>query len=66
MTEDEWVDGFMRKVAFHISKIIYLWAKWFIVPSLNVTTKTNLGFILFLTLCRDIEKKCREIDYAIS
>ena len=31
-------------------------AKSFVVPSLNVATKTNLGFILFLLLCRDIEK----------
>ena len=28
----------------------------FVAPSLNVTTKTNLGFITFLILCRDIEK----------
>ena len=28
----------------------------FVVPSLNVVTKTNLGFIPFLILCRDIEK----------
>ena len=27
-----------------------------VVPSLNVVTKTNLGFIPFLILCRDIEK----------
>ena len=26
----------------------------FVVPSLNVATKTNLGFIPFLILCRDI------------
>ena len=25
----------------------------FVVPSLNVTTKTNLGFIPFLILCRE-------------
>ena len=28
----------------------------FVVPSLNVATKTNLGFIPFLILCHDIEK----------
>ena len=28
----------------------------FVVPSLNVVTKTNLGFIPFLILCRDREK----------
>ena len=28
----------------------------FLVPSLNVATKTNLGFIYFSLLCRDIEK----------
>ena len=28
----------------------------FVVPSLNVVTKTNLGFIPFLILCRNIEK----------
>ena len=27
-----------------------------VVPSLNVATKTILGFIPFLILCRDIEK----------
>ena len=37
-------------------KIIYLLAKCFVVPSFNVATKTNLGFIPFLILCRDIEK----------
>ena len=26
----------------------------FVVPSLNFVTKTNLGFIPFLILCRDI------------
>ena len=46
----------MRKVSFQISKIMYLWVKCFIVPSLNVMTKTNLGFIPFLILCHDIEK----------
>ena len=46
----------MRKLSFHISKIIYLWAKCFVVPSLNFEIKTNLGFIPFLILCRDIEK----------
>ena len=56
MTKDEWLDGFMRKVAFQISKIIYLWSKWFVVPSLNVATKTNLAFIPFLILCLAIEK----------
>ena len=33
----------------------------FVVPSLNVVTKTNLGFIPFLILCRGIEKYCRNI-----
>ena len=28
----------------------------FVVPSLNDAKKTNLGFIPFLILCRDIEK----------
>ena len=27
-----------------------------VVPSLNVATKTSLGFIPFLILCHDIEK----------
>ena len=31
-------------------------AKCFVVPSLNVMIKTNLGFIPFLLLCCDIEK----------
>ena len=31
-------------------------SKCFVVPLLNVTTKTNLGFIPFLILCRNIEK----------
>ena len=44
----------MRKVVFQISKIIHLWADCFVVPSLHVATKTNLGFIPFLTLCCDI------------
>ena len=36
---------------------IYLFiGQMFVVPSLNVTTKTNLGFVPFLILCRDIEK----------
>ena len=37
-------------------KIIYLWAKWFVVPSLNVATNASLGFIPFLILCRDIKQ----------
>ena len=51
-------------------------AKSFVVPSLNVVTKTNLGFILFSLLCHDIffaiklrlgpsfvatEQECRDI-----
>ena len=36
---------------------IYLFiGQMFVVPSLNVATETNLGFIPFLILCRDIEK----------
>ena len=31
------------------------------VPSLSVAIKTNLGFIPFLILCRDIEKECCNI-----
>ena len=27
-----------------------------VVPSLNVTTTTDLGFVPFLILCRDIQK----------
>ena len=37
-------------------KIIYLWAKCFVVPLLNVVTNTSLGFISFLILCCDIKK----------
>ena len=38
-------------------KIIYLWAKCFVVPFLlNVMTNTSLGFISFLILCHDIKK----------
>ena len=37
-------------------KIFIFIAKCFVVPSLNVATKTNLGFTPFLILCRDIEK----------
>ena len=37
-------------------KIIYLWAKCFVVPFLNVSTSTSLGFISFLILCHDIKK----------
>ena len=36
---------------------IYLFiGQMFVVPSLNVVTKTNLGFVPFLILCCDIEK----------
>ena len=39
-------------------KINYLWAKYFVVPSLNVATNASLGFIpfFFLILCRDIKQ----------
>ena len=36
---------------------IYLFiGQMFVVPSLNVAKKTNLGFVPFLISCRDIEK----------
>ena len=46
---------FMRKLALQLSNFLFKGQK-FVVPSLNVVTKTNLGFIPFLILCRDIEK----------
>ena len=46
----------MRKTAFQISKIVYLWVNCFVGPSLNVITETNIGFVPFLILCRNIEK----------
>ena len=37
-------------------KIIYLWAKCFVVSSLNVATNAILGFISFFIPCRDINQ----------
>ena len=47
-------------------KIIYLWAKCFVVPFLNVAKNTSLGFISFLILCRDIKKQCCDIFSTIN
>ena len=38
----------------------------FVVPSLNVAIKTNLGFIPFLILCHNIEKLCHDIFFEIN
>ena len=37
-------------------KIHLFIGQMFVVPSLNVVTKTNLGFVPFLILCHNIEK----------
>ena len=37
-------------------KIHQFIGQMFVVPSLNVAKKTNLGFISFLILCCNIEK----------
>ena len=37
------------------SKIHLFIGQLFVVPSLNVATKTNLGFLPFLILCHNIE-----------
>ena len=45
----------MRQVNFQVSNLLFKGQK-FVVPSLNVATKTDLGFITFFILCHDIEK----------
>ena len=49
-------------MAFELSNLLFK-GKKFVVPSLNVATKTNLGLIPFLILCRDIEKLCRDVYF---
>ena len=39
-----------------VFKNFLLVGQMFVVPSLNVTTKFDLGFVPFLILCYDIEK----------
>ena len=41
---------------FSSFKIYIFIGQMFVVPSLKIVTKTNLGFVLFLILCCDIEK----------
>ena len=53
MKKDEWVDCFLGKWPFRFKNFLFI-AKNFVMPSLNVSTKANLGFIPFLILCCDI------------